>query len=180
MLTGTVQNAASPELKRLLRRLNDRLKFFKTWGTAVYEKARANARAKRGRRLWRTIADLTRLVRVSNSGAAVECLSYIGAHKEFGGPIKAKNGRYLTIPIHKLAKGRTVGELEAEGMDIFRLPGTKTLGRGVGKGKHQKYEPLFALCERTRPQRPDPWWVSAEWALEKGVEEAKWHIEKGH
>lgn len=180
MFNGHVEDTTSPELRRLMRKINNLLPFFKTWGTVVLNQAKANARAKKGRRFWRTIADLTRLTSVSNSGATVECLSYIGAHKEFGGPIKARNGKYLTIPIHDLARGKTVAEVEADGVHLFRLPGTRTLGRDVGTGENRDYEPIFALVEETKPQRPDPWWVKPAWALEKGVEEARWHIEKGH
>lgn len=165
------------QLNLLLLRLRNKSGFFRTWGTAVEGKAKQDARAKGGRRIWRNIAGATRLHSVSDSGAVVQCYDPIGAHKETGGPIKAKNGRYLTIPIHRLAMGRTVGEIEARGIDLFRLPGTMTIGRGVGKGENQTYEPFFALCEKTRPQRADPWWPQEQWVLREGVRHAQKHIE---
>ena len=178
MINGSViRNTTSPELKRMLRKINDRSKLFKTWGTVVLNKARRNARAKGGRKLWRTIADMTRLTSVSNDGAVVECLSYIGAHKEFGGPIRAKNKAALTIPIHELARGRTSRELALDlGVKLFVPKNTNVLGYS----DNGTFVGLYALRTRTASQRPDPWWVGTDWALQKGIEEARWHIEKGH
>lgn len=166
------------KLNFLLLLLRNPTPFFRSWGTAVEDKAKGNAIAKGGDNIWPNIAKATRLHSVSASGAVVECFDYIGAHKEKGGPIKAKNGRYLTIPIHELAMGFTVGEVENRGIDLFRLPGTKTLGRGVGKGENKTYEPFFALCEETRPQRADPWWPGEQWALREGVRHAEKHIDQ--
>jgi len=177
MLNGTVHNAASGELTRLMLRIKDTTKLFKTWGMVVLNKAKGNARAKGGRRLWRTIADQTRLTEVGPAGATIECLSYIGTHKELGGPIRVKDKSALTIPIHEMARGKTSRELALDlGVRLFAPKGKSVLGYSVDGN----FVALFALRKSTAPQRPDPWWVDADWALQKGLEEARWHIEKGH
>lgn len=177
MLNGkVVLNTASKELNSRLRRINDKLKFFKTWGTVVLNKAKSNARAKGGRRLWKRIADATHLTSVSGTGAVIECFDYIGAHKETGGPIRAKNKKALTIPIHEMARGKTARELELDGLDLFRPKGKDVLGISLDG----MFVALFALRKSTRSQRPDQWWPDGDWALQKGLEEAEWHIGKGN
>ena len=90
-------------LGKLMDQLQNKLPLFKTWGRAVELKAKTNARAKGGRRIWRNIAGATRLHSITRDGAVVECYDPIGTHKEFGGPIRAKNAKALTIPISALA-----------------------------------------------------------------------------
>ena len=168
MIFGSITtNLASARLRVLMLRLSDTLPLFRSWSTVVVNKARSNARAKGGRRLWRQIADYTRVTSCSQRGATIECLSYIGAHKEFGGPIQAKNKMALTIPIHRMAYGQKASELEMSGIKLFR-PGSPAM------------IPVFALCRRTRPQRADKWWPEKRWVLDQGIREAKRHIEKGH
>ena len=178
MIIATIERAlVDAQLSLYITRLKDVSKLFKTWSLLVVNKAKANARAKGGRRLWRSIADYTKITRCTADGAVIECLTPIGAHKERGGPIKAKNGRYLTIPINDLARGKTVTELNADGIAVFRWPGTKTLGYVPAKSK--TYVPLYALCEVTRPQKADKWWPSSLWVLKQGLKEAQWHVGKG-
>ena len=150
-------------LDKLMDQLQNKLPLFKTWGRAVELKAKTNAREKGGRRIWRNIAGATRCHSITRDGAVVECYDPIGTHKELGGPIRARNAKALTIPISALARGRRVGELEARGIDVFRLPKSNVLGRNVGKGKNKVFEPLYALCKHTAPQRKFPWWPD-EWS----------------
>jgi len=163
-------------LGKLMDRLTDRLPLFKTWGRAVELKAKANARNYGGRRIWRNIAGATRLHSVTRDGAVVECYDPIGTHKELGGPIHAKTAKALTIPISALARGRRAGELQARGIDVFRLPKSNVLGRNVGRGKNKVFEPLYALCKATRPQRKFPWWPDDPFVLSTGVQHAQKHL----
>lgn len=176
MLTAKLEaKAAQAALNTLLLQIKDGSKLFKTWGTVVRNKAQSNARGKGGRRLWKRIADSVVLAAVSNHGARVLCMDYIGAHKETGGPIIAKRREYLTIPLTEESRGKTAPEMRLDGVRLFRIG--KTLGRKEGK---DGFVALFALCKKTRSQRAEKWWPDPKWVLEAGMKEAKWHIEKGH
>lgn len=164
-------------LGKLMEKLRDRLPLFKTWGRAVEIKAKSNARAYGGRHIWRDIAGATRLHSITRDGAVVECYDPIGGHKEHGGPIRAKNASALTIPIADIARGRRVSELRARGIDVFRPKGSKVLGRNVGKGKSKVFEPLYALCKHTAPQRKFPWWPDRGFVLSTGVQHAQRHLQ---
>jgi|GEM_PF-2325356 len=177
MLTAKLE---APGLKKTLGKLMDqltnKLPLFKTWGRAVELKAKANARNYGGRRIWRNIAGATRCHSITRDGAVVECYDPIGTHKERGGPIRARNAKALTIPISALARGRRVSELRDRGIDVFRLPKSNVLGRNVGKGKNKTFEPLYALCKHTAPQRKFPWWPDQTFVLRTGVEHAEKHL----
>lgn len=174
MITARLEaRVATARLNLLLLRVNDTTKVFKTWGTAVANEAKNNARAKGGRSFWKKIADSTRLHSVSKRAGTVQCFDYIGEHKEYGGPIRAKNGKYLTIPINAMSKGYTVGEMENRGVDVFRLPGTKVLVTAHPGGD---FTALYALVEETKPQRPDPWWPKESWVMAEGIKHAKAHL----
>ena len=157
-------------LGKLLDKFQNKLPLFKTWGRAVEQEAKNNARAYGGRRIWRNIAGATRLHSVTRDGAVVECYDPIGTHKERGGPIRARNAKALTIPLSALARGRRVAELEARGISVFRLPKSNVLGRNVGRGKSRTFEPLYALCKHTAPQRKFPWWPDQYFVQRTGVQ----------
>lgn len=182
MIIGSITNAlASARLRVLMLRLSDTLPLFRSWSETVVKQARNNAAAKGGKKLWGQIADFTKVTACSQRGATIECLSYIGVHKEFGGPIQAKNKAALTIPIHRMAYGQKASELEMSGIKLFR-PGSPGMKKNLlvttdGDGN---LIPVFALCRRTRPQRADKWWPENRWVLDQGIRWAKWHIEKGH
>ena len=76
------KSLAEAELRRLVRRLNNTLPFYKTWSTVVVNKARSNARSKGGKTLWKRIEKATQVSSCNTAGAKIECFSYIGAHKE--------------------------------------------------------------------------------------------------
>ena len=182
MIIGRITTAtASAHLRMLMLRLNDTLPLFRTWSTAVVNKARSNARAKGGRKFWGLIAGFTKVTSCSQRGATIECLSYIGAHKEFGGPIQAKNKMALTIPIHRMAYGQKASEVEMSGITLFR-PGSPAMRRNILATVDDSGNliPVFALCRRTRSQRADKWWPEQRWVLDQGIREAKRHIERGH
>lgn len=170
-ITGKVDAAATcAKLNFLLLLMRRPEKFFKAWGTVVAREARRNARNKGGKKLWKSIADSVVLRSVWTGGAVVECMSYIGTHKELGGPIEAKNKEALTIPIHLMAEGKTVSEMKLEGYDIFRPRGSNVLCTKLGK--QENTISLYALCKRTKSQEPDPWWPDDQWALRAGEKEA--------
>ena len=101
---------ASARLWSLMLRIRDPSKLHKFWGIRVMNQARANARAKGGRRLWKQIADAVVLRDVSLRGAdirGVGLFGRIGMHKEKGGPIRIKEKNWLTIPIDPSAYGKT-------------------------------------------------------------------------
>ncbi len=182
MIIARIESAtASARLWLLMQSIRNTLPFFKTWSTVVVNRARSNARAKGGRRLWRRIADYTKVTKCSQHGAVIECLSYIGAHKEHGGPIRVKNKSSLTISISELAYGKTAEEVEMSGIKLFR-PGRAGAKRNIlaYSDPDGKLVPVFVLCKRTRPQRADKWWPEQHWVLRQGVREAKYHIEKRH
>ena len=84
---------ASARLWALMLRIRDPAKLHKFWGIRVMNQARANARAKGGRRLWKQIADAIVLNSVSLRGAdirGVGKIGRIGMHKEKGGPIRIR------------------------------------------------------------------------------------------
>ena len=118
------KSLAEAELRRLTARLKNTLPFYKTWSTVVVNKARSNARSKGGKTLWKRIEKATQIRSCNASGARIECFSYIGAHKEQGGPIAVKNKKFLTIPLVDYAKGKTVEYLQLSGIKLFR-PGDK-------------------------------------------------------
>ena len=65
---------ASARLWALMLRIRDPAKLYKFWGIRVMNQARANARAKGGRRLWKQIADAVVLQSVSQRGADIRRL----------------------------------------------------------------------------------------------------------
>lgn len=168
--------AVDRQLSRLVSAVENKLPLFKTWAAKVVRQARRNAlKRSKGGRFWKSIADLTRIASVSLSGATIVCDHFAGAHKETGGPIRPKNGSALTIPIHRMAMGKRVGELRLAGVEIFRLPGTRVLG--YVPGKKGQFVGLYVLSKGVT-QQPEPWWPTAAETIDMGVEEATWHIKK--
>ena len=74
-----------------------------------------------------------------------------GLERAFGPmTITPKRARALTIPINKIAYGRSVKEVEDKGFDIFHPKGTRILAASDGK---DGVIPLFVLCGKvTIPQ----------------------------
>ena len=168
---------ASARLWALMLRIRDPSKLHKFWGIRVMNQARANARAKGGRRLWKQIADAVVLRSVSIRGAdirGVGLFGRIGMHKEKGGPIRVREKNWLTIPIDPAAYGKTAAEYSMEtGIRLFR-PGRKDNPKKIlAYAQDGTLVPVFALCKMTAPQRADPWLPDRNWVLHAGIEEAK-------
>ena len=170
---GIKSAVASARLWALMLRIRDPSKLYKTWGVRVMNQARANARAKGGRRLWKQIADAVVLRNVSQRGAdirGVGLFGRIGMHKEKGGPIRVREKNWLTIPIDPAAYGKTAAEYSLEtGVRLFR-PGRKKI---LAYAQDGTLVPVFALCKATASQRADKWLPEHNWVLHAGIEEAK-------
>jgi hypothetical protein len=173
----------STDAERGLANLAARLKrtrpFIKTWAGRVARLARMNARAKGGRSFWRELADRTAVTMVSDDSAIVYNDHPVAAHKQFGGTIRPKNRRALTIPISDEAKGKTAGEFAAGGRDLFVLPSDKADTIGIlgydepGVGFH----PLFVLRTKVT-QKPDPWFPTVPEIEGIGIGEALWWLDR--
>ena len=171
---------ASARLWALMLRIRDPSRLYKVWGVRVMNQARANARAKGGRKLWKQIADSVVLRNVSLRGAdirGVGLFGRIGMHKEKGGPIRVKEKNWLTIPIDPGAYGKTAEEFSMDhGVRLFR-PREKRILAYEHDGT---LVPVFALCKMTASQRADKWLPEHNWVLHAGIEEAKRLINKNN
>ena len=168
---------ASARLLALMLRIRDPAKLYKFWGVRVMNQARANARAKGGRRLWKQIADAVVLRNVSQRGAdilGVGLWGRIGIHKEKGGPIRARKKNFLTIPIDPSAYGKTAAEYSMDtGVRLFSLRSKSNSKRILAYRQDGTLVPVFALCKTTAPQRADKWLPEHNWVLHVGIDEAK-------
>ena len=168
---------ASARLWALMLRIRDPARLHKLWGIRVMNQARANARAKGGRRLWKQIADSVVLQSVSQRGAdirGVGLFGRIGMHKEKGGPIRVREKSWLTIPIDPAAMGKTVSEYSLEtDVKLFRPGGKENPKKILAYAQDGRLVPVFALCKITAPQRKDRWLPERNWVLHVGIEEAK-------
>lgn len=175
-----VEDHVSPRLIYLATQLNNTLPLFKAWGVTVQDKARANARRKGGRRLWKMIASMTRVTKLTPFEAHVECLSYIGAHKEYGGIIRVKEKSALTIPIIKEAQGMRAEEFEIQhGVTLFRPKCSEGDKKNViGYSDGENFIAVYALCKATRRQKADKWWPDQQWTLDQGIKIAEKLLEK--
>lgn len=183
MIIAKVLNAAaSVRLWLLMQRVRDPAKVYKIWGIKVVEKLRSNARAKGGRRLWKQIADSVRLDNVSQRGADVDAVGLwgrIGIHKEKGGSIRVRKKNFLTIPIDRLAEGKTAEEFAADNhVRLFRPGGSNSKSRILAYNDNGVLHPVFALCRITRPQKQYRWYPPTQWVLQTGIEVTKKMLEK--
>ena len=62
--------------------------------------------------------------------------------------IRPKARQSLTIPVAALAYGRTVADLKARGVALFRPKGKNYIATTEGKGKNAKVVPLYILAKR--------------------------------
>ena len=173
---AVILDTATPALKKLIRSLTNPAAFHKTWAHAVARLAKRNARDKsQGGDFWKGIADATQITAANAHGAIVENRHFAGAHKHFGGVIKARDARALTIPISDEAKGKRASEFEGGGRRLFVAPGTSVLGYSDSG----KFCGLFAL-RASVTQAPEPWWPSDTEVYALGLKEADyWLKQKG-
>lgn len=156
-------NIQSPDLSPLLRHeialLRSRERFVKLWAQAAANEARANARAKGGKRYWRELARSVQIRSVSALEAEVSSNQPGAVIKQYGGVIRPKNARALTIPIAKEAYGKRASELEKPDRPLFTWrskKGNSILGYAKVNKRSTALVPLFVLSRRS-VQKPDPW-----------------------
>jgi len=146
--------------RMLLRRVKNQEKFVKLWAFAVSREAQSNCRAKPGRQFWRQLANSIKLMQVGPTSFLIRS-SHVGANiKQFGGVIKPKRAKFLTIPLDKsVTKGQRAWEFANGGKnkkDLFVIRSGGKLLLGYSKGKRQGFVPVFLLA-RSSTQKPDPW-----------------------
>ena len=102
---------------------------------------------------------------VSNSGPEVVVqVRQVGVRRHLlGGPPITPKGtseitgraiKFLTIPIHPSAHGRTVGQLRAQGVNLY--PAGGAIRQQIGDKRAESDPKLFALARRTKAAQPDP------------------------
>jgi hypothetical protein len=62
--------------------------------------------------------------------------------------------KFLTIPIHPSAHGRTVGQLRAQGINLY--PAGGAIRQQIGDKRSESDPKLYALAKRTKAAQPDP------------------------
>lgn len=102
---------------------------------------------------------------VSNNGPEVVVqVRQVGVRRHLlGGPPITPKGtseitgraiKFLTIPIHPSAHGRTVGQLRAQGVNLY--PAGGAIRQQIGDKRAESDPKLFALAKRTKAAPPDP------------------------
>lgn len=198
-LGGALQtNTATPALMRLGRSLDSTRQagLMLAWGIKVRDHARANARAKGGKSLWKQIAASVQVRRLAGSGVELHTDHVAARMRHEGGTIRPKgsaNGGAdaLTIPISPASRGKRAGEFAAAGRNLFVLkrPGKAPLlgysarGRGAVRnsagqfqsGEVDRFVPLYVLMMSVRHPAA-PWWPSDATALQIGEDLAIQHL----
>ncbi len=62
--------------------------------------------------------------------------------------------KFLTIPSHPSAHGRTVGQLRAQGINLY--PAGGAIRQQIGDKRSESDPKLYALAKRTKAAQPDP------------------------
>lgn len=169
----TVTSGPVPELEKALPVLTppQRVRLFRTIGIALANDARKAARLKHataktpstgGGGFWARIAGSISYVADVN-GATIGASHEAAAHKQTGGTISAPGkgagatgAKFLTIPVDKLSRGKSVGELKTRFI-IFRA-GDCLFGypRGVKTSKEIPPKLLYVLRKSVK-QHAEPW-----------------------
>lgn len=173
---NTRKNEATPLLNRLALGLSPARQrgLVLAWAIRVRDEAKRIARGKGGTRFWAQVPRTIHAVPRGTSAARVQVDHVAAAQKEFGGPIVAKPGKALTIPLNATAKRKRAREFR----DLFILPGTNLLMRHVGPRSNGELVAMYLLVKRTRPQRPDPFMPNETKIASLGEELAAAHLAK--
>lgn len=171
-------NDLHAEIQRIAAGLDDVRPLLLVWAQAGAKRARTKARAKGGRRFWAELARSVNVRSVSSKRVSVYTSHVAAAQKEFGGEIRPKNAKALTIPITEEARGKRASEFESGGRDLFVLDRDSGDTVGIlGYSEGESFHPLFVL--RTRVvQQPDPWWITEREAAEIGLDEARRFVQR--
>ncbi|MEA4862718.1 MAG: hypothetical protein VB042_05375 [Victivallaceae bacterium] len=151
----------TPEaLEKLIASLDNRAAFVAQWAARSATVVRARARAKHpGSELWG--GTIPGAVVVNHSGEQAEVGmdmaskgGQIAAHKEHGGTIRARRGKYLAIPLIAAAAGKSPRTFFDMRDTVFR----KTRRGGVlGWMDGEQFRAVFALVPSV-DQKAEPWW----------------------
>lgn len=164
----------NPTLRRLAAMIRNKAVFVKAWANDAAKEAQRNAKAKPGRRWWRDLARSIRMRSASETAAEVSSDQVGATLKQFGGIVRPKNKRALTIPIAPEAKGKTVYSMKRPKRPLFVLPGTRLLGYATpDKG----FRALFVLAPKA-VQKPDPWFPAPNRLYRLGIDRANYLIKK--
>lgn len=119
---------------------------------------------------------------LSAQGFTIAIRNTPGLLRAFGPvTVRPKRAKWLTIPIHKDAYGKSVKDLRNEGRVIFR-PGkarilaeseTYSIGRGKSKTKATRLRPLYALCTSTTAPKDSGLLPTKEKMVQTAVEAAE-------
>lgn len=167
------------ELGRIAAKLKRPRAFMASWGNTVVRMGKRSARSKsKGGGFWLDIADHTRVSEVSDDHATVVNNHFAAAHKEFGGEIRPKKAKALTIPITSEAKGKRASGFEMGGRELFTLKSDNPDTVGIlGYADDSGFKPLFVLRTRVR-QNPEPWWPKDKEVERAGLREANWWYDR--
>ena len=182
MLVGKVNAEQAREyLRRVAGKLDAPLDLLLPWGQAIAKEARGNARQKPGRHFWRDVAKATRVQTVSSDTVSVANYHVAGAQKQFGGTIRPKTAKALTIPIDEEAEGRRAAEFEVGGRELFVIGGKsgdpKTRGI-LGYSEGDRFHALYVLRSSVT-QAPEPWWPTDARVNALGMMEAERYLMGG-
>ena len=173
----------TPIIARLAKQLTPEQQtgFVLAWGRGVATQAQRNARAKGGRRFWNELARSVDVKAIGAEGVEVFSTHVAAAQKQFGGVIEAPGqgpgshgAKALTIPLQgTAAEGKTIGDFVTGGHKLFVL-GKQDRDHGgvLGYSEDGTFHPLFVLLKRTKPQRAEPWFPTAEETLKIGTDMA--------
>jgi len=164
------------QLSRIAGKLRNLTPLHKTWGNSVAKTARNAARAKGGKHFWDELARAISVSEISDSGATVSADHYAAAQKQYGGEIRPKNAKALTIPISPEAKGKRASEFA--GRDLFVIKSKSPDTKGIlGYSSAGQFVGLFVLRTRVR-QKADPFWPDESTTLRLGLAEAEFWLKK--
>lgn len=109
--------------------------------------------------------EAAKATRTSASGDTITTtVAKVGVRRHLlGGPpitpkktseITGRAVKFLTIPIHPSAHGRTVAQLRAQGVNLY--PAGGAIRQQIGDKRADSDPKLYALARKTKAARPDP------------------------
>lgn len=168
-------DAVLEHLRRLGVELGDATPLLKVWGQRTAIAARSSARGKGGRRFWNDVARSVQVAEVGPQAVRVHAAHVAAAQKEFGGEIRPRNARALTIPVSDEASGKRASEFESGGRELFVLDLGKdsdTIGLLGYAEEDGDFHALFVLRRRVY-QDAEPWWPTRSEVTAFGMDEAE-------
>jgi hypothetical protein len=136
LISITITADAGPALSLLAKiegKIQNRAELHQQLGEVLAEKLKENFQRKNAEPnrfnagktgFWGQVADATVVSRADESGATVSISKREAAPHIFGGVIKPKEKRFLTIPLVAAARGETVASYQAKtGSELFRVKG---------------------------------------------------------